>query len=353
MSIPAHYPFLTQILMDLYDGGELPAVSSVMIEPEYGYVGRIAYHDGAVRLFRGANLDLNSHGAAEIARDKGYTRFFLRSLGYHVPPGRVFLMPGYAQTVGVHFQRYGKSDHAITDQIPDYVADETGYPCFIKPNDGARGQGVHKCFDWNDIAMALAALRADGVQLALVEQAVTFPEYRVVIYQGQLIACYGRQPLMITGDGQRSITQLLHDRQQQFDKAGRRLTLNSDDARLLRLLQRHHLTPDSILPAGQSLRLYDFANLSLGGQAVDLTDDIHPDWIDLCARMVADVGLDFAGIDLACSDVTGPASEAYAVIEINASPGLNHFAAMGPQQHGRVRAFYRRVINTSPKVQPC
>ncbi|MBC8170224.1 MAG: hypothetical protein H7X77_01070, partial [Anaerolineae bacterium] len=93
MNPKPHYLYVTRVLLDLYNAGELPNIASLEIEPDYGYVGRIVYQNGSVRLFRGTNLDVNLNGAAEIARDKGYTRYFLHNLGYQVAPGKVFVLP--------------------------------------------------------------------------------------------------------------------------------------------------------------------------------------------------------------------------------------------------------------------
>ena len=88
-----HYPFITKLLIDLFNEGELPNIVSVDVEPTYGYVGRMTYRDGAVRFFRGSSMGINRLGASEVARDKGYTKYFLDRLGYRTPTGRVFLLP--------------------------------------------------------------------------------------------------------------------------------------------------------------------------------------------------------------------------------------------------------------------
>ena len=86
---PPHYPFITRVLIELFESGSLPNVASIQIEPVYGYVGRIVYRDGKVRFFRGSSMGVNRLGASEIARDKGYTKFFLEQLGYATPRGQV------------------------------------------------------------------------------------------------------------------------------------------------------------------------------------------------------------------------------------------------------------------------
>src|SRR5262249_13410924 len=85
LEVKPHYPFVTKTLISLWQCGEPPNVREVTIEPNYGYVSRIVYHDGSVQMVRDTKLGLNSLGASEIAKDKGYTKYFLASLGYHTP----------------------------------------------------------------------------------------------------------------------------------------------------------------------------------------------------------------------------------------------------------------------------
>jgi len=81
LEIKPHYPFVTRILLDLFQSSELPNVREVDIELEYGHAGRIVYQNGSIQMFRAAKLGINSLGASEIANDKGYAKYFLDVLG--------------------------------------------------------------------------------------------------------------------------------------------------------------------------------------------------------------------------------------------------------------------------------
>jgi cyanophycin synthetase len=65
------------------------------------------------------------------------------------------------------------------------------------------------------------------------------------------------------------------------------------------------------------------ANLSTGGTATDVTDDVHP---EVAARAIAAaqmVGLDICGVDVVCESVLHPMEEqSGGVVEVNAAPGL-------------------------------
>lgn len=84
------------------------------------------------------------------------------------------------------------------------------------------------------------------------------------------------------------------------------------------------------MPAANAhIRLRETANLSTGGTATDVTDDVHPDIAAMCVRAAAAVGLDIAGIDFVSPNIRQ--GDIGAIIEINAGPGLrmHHYPSAG------------------------
>ena len=83
------------------------------------------------------------------------------------------------------------------------------------------------------------------------------------------------------------------------------------------------LTPESIPSKGQRVVLRNNANLSTGGTATDVTDDVHP---AVAARAVAAaqmVGLHICGVDMVCESMLRPLeAQRGGVVEVNAAPGL-------------------------------
>lgn len=78
--------FITPFLKNLADRAGV----KVVLEPLYGYAGQIISPDGSISYFKGTCLDLNPAGAVEIAKDKAYADFFMRSLGYPTIEGDAF-----------------------------------------------------------------------------------------------------------------------------------------------------------------------------------------------------------------------------------------------------------------------
>ena len=91
----------------------------------------------------------------------------------------------------------------------------------------------------------------------------------------------------------------------------------------LATLAKQGFDADSVPRKGTRVVLRNNANLSTGGTATDVTDDVHQ---ELAARAVAAakmIGLDLCGVDVVCESVLRPLeSQAGGVIEVNAAPGL-------------------------------
>ena len=94
---------------------------------------------------------------------------------------------------------------------------------------------------------------------------------------------------------------------------------------------------------GQRVILRNNANLSTGGSATDVTDDVHP---DVAARAVAAaqmVGLHICGVDLVCESVLHPIEEqAGGIVEVNAAPGLRMHLA---PSYGKPRAIGQAMVD--------
>ena len=86
--------------------------ATVLVEPEWGIVGQIAYPNGRKRYFRYSSLDLNPLGASEIAKDKDYANFFMAHMGYPIVEGRTFFSPDWAKAIGSRRNIDAASVHA-------------------------------------------------------------------------------------------------------------------------------------------------------------------------------------------------------------------------------------------------
>lgn len=306
----------------------------INLEPRFRFVGQIAFAGGRYGYFRNTNFDLNPLGAAEIAKDKDYAAYFLRRFGYPVVEGEAFFSRRWCQSIG----------SARTVQAAYCYARRLGFPVLLKPNSKSQGTGVCVVTDRSEFfRVAREIFKQDNV--LLVQRYVRGKDYRLVVLDKTVISAYERIPLSVTGDGRSSIRQLLARKQRQFVRQGRDTVLDPDDWRITMRLSRMKKNRGSLLRRGEQLTLLDSANLSTGGDAVDVTRRIHPAFRSLAIRLTRDMGLRFCGVDLIV--VTGTIQKQprnFCLIEINAAPGLDNYSAIGKQQAAVVENLYRKVL---------
>ncbi|MEM6284511.1 MAG: hypothetical protein AAF787_20140, partial [Chloroflexota bacterium] len=217
-------------------------------------------------------------------------------------------------------------------------------------NDGARGRGVFRCEDADDVESALAYFMEQRVDLVLTEAAINIPgaaEYRITVYNGAVFACYARRPFTVTGDGTHTVRELIRAKRAALTAAGHKSNFDADDPRIASRLRKHHMTPDTIPAADEVIQLQDTANISSGGIVADFTAQMHPAWAAIAVEIAQKFSLVLCGIDIICTDVTQPPGS-YQIIEINAAPGLSGYASASTQAHRRVVALYRQIFNTPP-----
>ena len=64
-------------------------------------------------------------------------------------------------------------------------------------------------------------------------------------------------------------------------------------------------------------------NMSTGGISIDRTFEAHPENVEIAEEAARVIGLDIAGIDFICPDITEPVRETGgAICEVNAAPGF-------------------------------
>ena len=76
-------------------------------------------------------------------------------------------------------------------------------------------------------------------------------------------------------------------------------------------------------PVGEMVKLTLTGNMSTGGISIDRTFEAHPENVEIAEEAARMVGLDIAGIDFICPDITEPVRETGgAICEVNAAPGF-------------------------------
>ena len=309
--------------------------ATVLMEPEWEIVGQITFKTGRHSYFRYNTLDLNPMGGSEIARDKDYANFFMKSLGYPTVPGsKTFFSEAWGRAIG--------SPRRNIDAAYRY-AKRLGFPVIVKPNSGSQGSGVALVHNKLEFYRAVRTIFAQD-RIVLVQQPVVGRDYRLVVLDDQVISAYERIPLSVVGNGRHTVRQLLVAKARQFVAASRDTRIKLDDPRIALKLKHQGLSFRSVPAKGERIYLLDNANLSTGGDSLDVTDQIHPEFRKLAVKLTRDMGLRLCGVDLMVAGDISQAPGTYWILEINSAPGLDHYAKIGRAQEKIVEELYLRVL---------
>lgn len=256
------------------------------------------------RRIQAAETDRSSAIAEAIAQDKELTKKLLDAAGVPVPVGR-------------EVSDIEDAWHAMV---------EIAGPVVVKPKDGNQGKGVTVNISTREQLDAAYAAASAISEEVLVEKYIPGSDFRFLVVGNQLVAAARREPPLVIGDGvstvQALVDQVNSDPRRGSGHATSLTKIRIDDI-AVSCLAEQHLTLDSVPGKGARVILRNNANLSTGGTATDVTDDVHPDLAASAVAAAQMVGLDICGIDVVCDSVLLPLEEqGGGVVEANAAPGL-------------------------------
>ena len=255
------------------------------------------------RRIQAAEMDTTSAVAESIAQDKDLTKKLLHAAGVPVPLGRPVLDVDDA---------WG-------------VAQEIGLPVVLKPQDGNQGKGVTV----NIVSrphLEVAYRAAAEIGQVMVEKYLPGSDFRLLVVGDRLVAAARRDPPHVIGDGKQTVRELVDmvnaDPKRGTGHATSLTKIRFDDIAVARLGVQG-LEPDSVPENGRRVILRNNANLSTGGTATDVTDDVHPEVAASAVAAARMVGLHICGVDVVCESVLMPLEEqSGGIVEVNAAPGL-------------------------------
>ena len=217
------------------------------------------------RRIQAAEMDSTSAIAESIAQDKELTKRLLEAAGVPVPKGR-----------------------PVTDAEDAWAAAcELGGPVVIKPRDGNQGKGVAANIESREQVLAAYAAAREISSDVMVEQYLPGSDFRLLVIGDRLVAAARREPPHVIGDGEHSIRELVeqvNSDPRRSDGHATSLTKIRLDDIALATLAKQGFDADSVPRKGARVVLRNNANLSTGGTATDVTDDVHQ---ELAARAVA------------------------------------------------------------------
>ena len=261
-------------------------------------------YGSAQRRIEASIASTTSNISVDLAGNKHSTKQLLKSNYVPVPEGSTL----------------------VHEEELENIISHIGYPVVIKPIDGNQGKGATTNITCYEDAVKAFHYAKEFSSTVVCEQFIAGNDFRILVIDYRLTAAALRTPAAVTGDGIHTIRELVAQanldpkRGKNHEKVLTRITI---DEAAINLMSKKGFTPDSVLLKGYKLLLKPTANLSTGGTAEDVTDDIHPANIALFERIARLMNLDICGIDIMATSLTEPITEnGGAVLEVNAAPGF-------------------------------
>ncbi len=256
------------------------------------------------RRILAAETDDTSAVAEAIAQDKDLTKHLLHAAGVPVPNGR-----------------------PVTDAEDAWTAAcEIGCAVAVKPQFGNQGKGVAVNLDSREQILAAYHAAARVSASVIVERYITGHDFRLLVVGDALVAAARRDPPHVFGDGTHTIGALVEKINSDSRRSDGHATSLSkiclDDVAAATLAKQGY-DVDSIPAIGALVLLRNNANLSTGGSATDVTDDVHPEVAARAVDAAKMIGLNICGVDVLCDSIhQALEKQGGGIVEVNAAPGL-------------------------------
>jgi len=303
----------SEILLEGYEGLELSTQVLMKEALKQGIeVEVLDYSDNFIQLKKGSHIEFikqatktsqDSYISAHLMENKHITKKILREHGFSIPNGNFYTSLEKAKS-----------------EYPLYKKQKI----VVKPKSTNFGTGISfvQAHDEKSYFSALKeAFQHD--HSVIVESYHPGKEYRFLIIDGKTEGVVHRIPAHVIGDGIHTIKELVHLKNHdpsfyRTNKTHLRLTRVEKE-----MLRSQKLSIDSIPPKKKQIFLRKNSNVSTGGDAIDMTDDIHESYLKIAAKATKALNTKICGVDILISSPRQAATQNnHTILELNYNPVL-------------------------------
>jgi len=190
------------------------------------------------------------------------------------------------------------------------------YPIVIKDSNGSNSRGVFANIKTVSEAKETVLREINKFKFLIAQEMIFGKEYRVLILGREAIGVLEMIPPRIFGDGQKTVRELIEEKQQEQRKTPLNSTLND-------VLTNQKASLDTILEKGREVFIKELSCLAEGGETRDVTEIIHPEIKSICVKASKATGRSLAGIDLICENIMMPPDkQIFSILEVNGKPDI-------------------------------
>lgn len=244
--------------------------------------------------------------AVEQGMDKQITKEVLEKANVPVPKGREFTV-----------------DHTEDDVINYAIS--LGFPVVLKPVNGSFGRGVASNIkNTEELKIALKYLLDElNENEIILEKHINGNDYRLYVVGDKVEGAILRIAPNVIGDGESTIEALIKEKNNIRKQNPRLISCPvRTDKEAINYLNKSSYNLNSIPQKGKVIYLNDKANISLGGDPIDVLDDLSPKIKNIAIKALNAIpGLKHGAVDLMI-ETNSDGEELGYVIELNPTAQL-------------------------------
>ncbi len=285
------------------------------------------------KMLRGSRSTLLSSVGTTIANKKSLTREILSKMGLPVAKGGII--------------------NSVSQGVS--LAKNIGFPLVIKPVSGSHGKGVIVGIEEEKQLVQYLQQAFEKEDKLILEKQVKGDDYRILVIDFKFVAATKRIPANVIGNGKNTIRELVKKennnplRGKGHSKPLTKIEINQE---VKRILQSKGKSLDYTPKKKEQVFLRKNANLSTGGEGIDVTDKISEENIAILERAARVTDLKTAGIDVITQDIGKSLYNSGAILELNASPGLrmHHYPSEGRTHDVAGRIYNMLFPNNNSRI---
>ncbi|MCB2077192.1 MAG: hypothetical protein KDE55_05770 [Novosphingobium sp.] len=228
-------------------------------------------------------------------------------------------------------------DHVFISNEADLAAavGKIGFPCVTKPLDLGGGKGISSGLSSiEDVQRGYAYARRFTGKPILLERFVPGDDHRILVIDGRVFSCGVRKRPVVTGDGKRTIAELVEAHNADLPRvrlasSGNLKPILVDEAALDHL-EMNGRSLGTVLAAGETATVRGNCNVSTGGSFDNSIGNLHPETRATAELIARTMRSRVCGLDYITTDISLPSSETDgAFIEVNMTPGVEDLERCG------------------------
>ena len=269
---------------------------------------RLKKEENTQYVKQATKTSLDNYASILAMENKLVTKKILEEYGIRVPKGLEYTSAEVAKA--------------------DFVFHQ-GKPVVIKPNQTNFGLGITILKENTDEETFRRAvdIAIEHDTTILIEEFIAGREFRIFVIGNEVVGILHRVPANVTGDGVKSIRELVELKNQDplrgkgYRTPLEKIRLEEAEAMFLKQQSKDF---ETIPAAGEVVYLRENSNISTGGDSIDFTDGIPDSYKQIAVRAAQALNVKITGLDMIIPDVSAEATDDnYSIIELNFNPAIH------------------------------